>query len=399
MFELKKMKSKKLYTEFAPPERSSTKIIKKQVAQFLKYDLSCPAVQTLMNTTPDFLMVLNDKRQVIYCNDNFLSFSGYQSKDDIYGNRPGELLNCVHSAVNEAGCGTSKFCKKCGAVIAIINAIAGKKEIQECRIIQKDSGRAFVFRVFTSYLKSGNEGFCIMAISDISHEKRRRALERIFFHDIMNTLNSLNGCIEMLSESRPEINDDLIQLLSNLSDKIIDEIEAQRELTAAETDELNVQLAEYKSLSILEDLKAICEQNPVAHNKWIDIDPVSTDITFFTDRVILSRIISNMMKNALEATPEQGQIQIGCQLKAQKIVFWVHNSSHIPEEIQFQIFQRSFSTKGANRGQGTYSIRLLTERYLGGKVTFESKESSGTIFQVFLPLNINHFNQKDNNHG
>jgi len=393
------MKQTTLNTEFAPPERFPSEIVQKQVAQFLRYDLSCPAVQVLMNTTPDFLLVLNNKRQVIYCNDNFFNFSGAQSKDEIYGKRPGELLDCIHSSINEGGCGTTRFCKKCGAVIAILNGISGRKDIQECRIIQKNTGKAFVLRVFTSFLKSTNENFCIMAITDISHEKRRRSLERIFFHDIMNSLTSLRGCIEMLDEGGQEMYENITPILESISAKIVDDIEAQRELTAAENDDLKVEWSEISSLGLLEDLKEMCEKNPVANNKWIDIDSVSKNITFTTDRILLSRVIVNMIKNALESTPEQGAIKMGCQPQNQEIVFWVQNSECIPEEVQLQMFQRSFSTKGPNRGQGTYSMRLLTESYLHGRVSFESNESFGTIFQVFLPLKINQFKKEEKNHG
>jgi sensor histidine kinase regulating citrate/malate metabolism len=53
--------------------------------------------------------------------------------------------------------------------------------------------------------------------------------------------------------------------------------------------------------------------------------------------------------------------------------------------IQLQLFQRSFSTKGAGRGIGTYSIKMFTEKHLGGQVRFDSFEPVGTIFQVMLP--------------
>jgi sensor histidine kinase regulating citrate/malate metabolism len=49
-----------------------------------------------------------------------------------------------------------------------------------------------------------------------------------------------------------------------------------------------------------------------------------------------------------------------------------------------QIFQRSFSTKDRNRGIGTYSVKLVTENYLKGKVSFISNEAEGTIFKVEL---------------
>ena len=46
----------------------------------------------------------------------------------------------------------------------------------------------------------------------------------------------------------------------------------------------------------------------------------------------------------------------------------------MPRQVQLQIFKRSFSTKGAARGLGTYSMRLLSERYLKGVVSFTGEK-------------------------
>jgi sensor histidine kinase regulating citrate/malate metabolism len=59
----------------------------------------------------------------------------------------------------------------------------------------------------------------------------------------------------------------------------------------------------------------------------------------------------------------------------------------IEPKNQHLIFKKRFSTKGKGRGLGTYSIKMLTENYLKGKVFFESSPESGTIFSVQLPLN------------
>ena len=64
----------------------------------------------------------------------------------------------------------------------------------------------------------------------------------------------------------------------------------------------------------------------------------------------------------------------------------MHNPSVMPRDIQLQVFQRSFSTKGSGRGLGTYSVRLFTEKYLGGSISFRSAEGEGTTFRVTLPL-------------
>ncbi|WP_338098435.1 ATP-binding protein [Methanolapillus ohkumae] len=58
----------------------------------------------------------------------------------------------------------------------------------------------------------------------------------------------------------------------------------------------------------------------------------------------------------------------------------------IPEESKPHIFKKRISTKGEMRGLGTYSVRLLGEKYLGGKVGFTSNSCDGTTFFIDLPL-------------
>jgi signal transduction histidine kinase len=75
-------------------------------------------------------------------------------------------------------------------------------------------------------------------------------------------------------------------------------------------------------------------------------------------------------------------------LRDDGVQFSVRNPGVIPPEVQLQLFQRSFSTKGANRGLGTYSVKLLTERYLGGRVWLNSNPDDGTVFHVWYPLTL-----------
>jgi len=65
--------------------------------------------------------------------------------------------------------------------------------------------------------------------------------------------------------------------------------------------------------------------------------------------------------------------------------FTVHNPGEMPQEASLQVFQRSFSTKGTGRGLGTYSMKLLSEQYLQGKVGFSSTPEEGTLFFAEYP--------------
>jgi sensor histidine kinase regulating citrate/malate metabolism len=95
-----------------------------------------------------------------------------------------------------------------------------------------------------------------------------------------------------------------------------------------------------------------------------------------------------MVKNAFEASSDGDTVTIGSSNNEGHVDLWVHNSAVMPPAIQAQVFQRSFSTKGNGRGLGTYSMKLLGERYLKAKVSFTSSESKGTVFTIRCPSRI-----------
>jgi signal transduction histidine kinase len=222
---------------------------------------------------------------------------------------------------------------------------------------------------------------------DISNEKRRKVLERIFFHDILNTAGAISGLAELLVEgvlSLDEAKDDLLETARVL----VSEIRSQRELLAAENNELIVDPVALHSRVFLESVIFTYRNNPLGRERRIVVAPEISDTVFHSDERLLGRVIGNLLKNALEASPTGGIVTVGCKTHGDEIFFWCSNGGAIPRETQLQIFNRSFSTKDPGRGIGTYSVKLLTERYLKGRVSFSSNEDEGTTFTVTLPLDI-----------
>ena len=124
------------------------------------------------------------------------------------------------------------------------------------------------------------------------------------------------------------------------------------------------------SVEFLGSVIGLISSHEVGHNKIVLIAENSYDTEFMTDRILLQRIIINMLKNALEATAYEGIVLAGVENRGENIRFWVRNEGVMPHHVQMQIFKRSFSTKGKGRGIGTYSVRLLAENYLKGKAGF-----------------------------
>jgi signal transduction histidine kinase len=343
----------------------------------------------IMDSTPFCVVVLNEYRQIVYANKALKDFIKDKNVELPFGKRMGEVLSCKNAFLTPSGCGTSEFCDTCGALKVILSSLNGEEDVQECRIIQKDTNEALDLRVWAKQLKTDNQVFSIFSFADISHEKRRQVLERIFFHDVLNTASGLSSYINLLKDSTKEEIEEMMPIASYLITNLVEEIKSQRDLTKAENQELLVNLQSCDSIKIVNDLNKLYNKRIISEEKYIEIDPNCERIVFTSDPILVSRVLSNMIKNALESTKRQGTIKIGCKLLDDKIRFSVSNPGYISLIVQNQIFQRSFSTKGMGRGLGTYSMKLLTERYLKGSIYFSTSEKEGTTFIVEYPVNYN----------
>jgi signal transduction histidine kinase len=176
--------------------------------------------------------------------------------------------------------------------------------------------------------------------------------------------------------------------LRSATENLVDEVMAQRDIAEAESNELTFTAGKVDTIEILRDLRGLYVHSPVAQGRIIAIDQNCANISIVTDIRLVKRVLGNMLKNALEALPFGGTALLSCSEEPSHVVFLVHNEGYIPLSTQDNIFHRTFSTKGKNRGMGTYSMLLLAERYLKGSVGFHSTEDAGTVFYLKIPKTI-----------
>lgn len=376
------METGPLTSEFASPERSDENEIKRQGRLFSR----SRQAKRFANFVPDPVLVLNQNRQVVFSNTAAIKLVETVGTGDPTGLRPGELLRCENALAGICGCGTSSLCRYCGAVKAILSGLKGVDAIEECHIDQGPSGESLLFRCYTYPLKIGQEIFAVFILRDVTQETRVQILEHVFFHDIKNTLTALNGWVSMLKNVNGAKAREVRDVLVLLADELSDDVNAQEQLMSAETNQLAVSIGTVNSLALLKEAAALYKEHELARGKQISINPDSASIDFRSDHSLLKRVLCNMTKNALEATEEGNAIDLGCFAGNMGVEFRVHNPGLIPPDVRAQIFKWSFSTKGKGRGLGTYGMRLLTERYLGGKVWLVSTEDEGTTFIARYPL-------------
>ncbi len=378
-------------TEFAPAERAS----KDQIASEHASVGILTTVVSVLDAMPHIVFVLNEYRQAVFANRFFYDTFNVDNANEVLGLRPGEAVDCIHATETIGGCGTTKHCRDCGAVLAILSSLEGRKDVRECRIMRKDDCQVFDLLVKAAPLVIKNKVFTIVSAVDISHEKRRRVLERVFFHDVINLAGGIEGLSRELCESLSEEDSEsayLASIINSSTCELMEQIYAQRDLAAAENNELSVKVSYIGSSELSRGIADLYRSHPMAEDRTVEFDPSSQNIDFESDTTLLKRIIGNLVKNALEASRTNETVTIGCNKQDDCVRFWVHNPAVIPKQIQRQLFQRSFSTKGEGRGIGTYTIRLLTEKYLKGSVSFTSTEERGTVFYVSLPSSLDRSN-------
>lgn len=345
----------------------------------------------LADLDPNPLAVLGHDRRALYGNPAAWELAGVQDNVQFQGRRIGEVLHCIHSLEPE-GCGETASCQYCGANRSIRSSLEGAPNTDECRITaytpNGNAGLEFAVQSRPVIWKGQKAVFC--ALKDISHEKRRRILERTFFEDIVRAAGSAQGISEMLlTEQRDRNGEEHAELLRQMRDTcgtMLTEIRNQQTLLAAETDHLQVAWKRVAIGDCIETAVAMASCLTAANGKNIFPAPPPAKTMFWTDPELLGLVLMNLLKNALEASMPGQEVRLRGLVVGDKVQFSVWNKGLMTKEARMQMFQRSFSTKGAGRGLGTYSLRLLAESFLGGEVSFTSSESAGTNFVVSLPV-------------
>lgn len=373
----------KIPTYFAPAERATAEELEEQIERVKRSSVNFQ----LLNKLKNFAIVVNSLRQIVFINDAFLQLLGLHDEGLIFGKRPGEVIGCINGSVSEGGCGTQKECRSCGAVNAILAALHGESDERDTRIRIGTGLKTLNLKTYSSLVEIEGEKFVLLVFTDTSADVSRRSIEKVFFHDILNLAGAVFSFSEMITEVSPREANHIVDIINTISDKLIDEILVQRQIALAEQSELVVAPETTSITKIINDSLKVYEHHSLIGICSLRYINPEEDIAISTDSGIVRRVLSILLKNALEDTRTGGKVTVLSKVEEGFAQIVVSNPGYIMPNVAYQIFQKSFSTKNANRGMGTYSAKLLTEKYLKGTLTFTSEKLSGTHFILSLPLN------------
>jgi putative PEP-CTERM system histidine kinase len=116
------------------------------------------------------------------------------------------------------------------------------------------------------------------------------------------------------------------------------------------------------------------------------LDCMGDDLTVNADGAQLARVIGHVLQNALEATPDSGNVHIQANKADNRVNLEIRDTGcgMDAEFIRDRLFRPFDSTKGAGMGIGAYECQEYV-RELGGNITVESNPGVGTTFHIWLP--------------
>jgi signal transduction histidine kinase len=374
-------------TSFATADRVDAETLETQIKTVGNH----PVISMLAKSIDSVFAVCNTERQILTANAELLNLLGIDDPNSVLGLRPGEALGCIYSHCSEGGCGTSEFCRSCGAAIAIVSSLeTNQPSEQMCAITINgmNEKRDLYFKVRSVPFKIDEENFLLITMQDITRLQNLQAFERLFLHDISNLATSISGLSEFAKECEPEDYPMLIHALNSASNKLVNEIKLQKTLfNGNQPDNYNVDLQKVTVKEIFEDTVDSISSHPQLKGKKLRKPEIFPNKHFVSDKILLEKILYNLLLNAFEATSPGRAVRFWIDCGKSQLTFCVWNHKPVSDKVINRIFQRNYTTKsGQGHGQGTYIIKYIGESLLGGKVSFESSEDRGTVFKFSLPL-------------
>lgn len=346
-----------------------------------------PVVSALLETLGSAAAILDANRQIVAVNGAYLALLGVDDPAAALGLRPGEALSCAHAGEGPDGCGTGPACPSCGQAVAMLVASRGHAAERVCALSRRwgDRTEERAFRVRVAPIELDGERFFVASLSDVTEANQRAMVQRILLHDLSNLATGLQAASGVVGGA-PDLAD--VQLLTR---QLLAEVRLQRALTSGDPGAYVPSRQPVRIAAALELARRTVAGHPAAAGKELALAAPGGEESVVADPAPLQHVLTNMLLNALEATPRGGTVRLGARRSEGEVAFRVWNPGAIPAAVAPRLFQRHFTTKpGEGRGQGTWSMKLFGEQLLGGQVRFSSSAADGTWFELSLPAPPRH---------
>jgi len=199
-------------------------------------------------------------------------------------------------------------------------------------------------------------------------------------HEIKNPLTPMKLTLQMMQREKD------LDELQEMSKHLLEEIEGLTSIAEAFS-----RFAQMPSLRLeTHDISYLSNRAIALYSdrgvQFLSDGPVYASV----DKEQWSRIIHNLIKNALQSVPEDRQPEIVVRVQKEQgkgTISVSDNGTGIPDEMKERVFEPNFTTKSSGMGLGLAMVKNLIQNF-GGTIAFENGKQ-GAVFTITIPTKQN----------
>lgn len=263
-----------------------------------------------------------------------------------------------------------------------INATRLEKQNKKIEIDSSSEEIATLVNSYNRMIDELEESAVKLATSE--REQAWREMAKQVAHEIKNPLTPMRLSVQSFQRKFDPEDSTIHQKVDEYTKTLIQQIDTMSSIASAFSNFAKMPAQQNETLNVVNVVK-------------LALDIFSEDYIFFTaeeeeiianfDRTQLIRVVTNLVKNAIQAIPEDRDpkimVSVLRELNYVNIVV-KDNGKGISEENSMKIFEPKFTTKTSGMGLGLAMVKNIVETY-NGSITFTSEPGKGTTFTVSFP--------------
>ena len=226
----------------------------------------------------------------------------------------------------------------------------------------------------------------VKKLSKSNKEQAWREMAKQVAHEIKNPLTPMRLSIQSFKRNFDKNDSEFKSRLDEFSKTLIQQIDTMSTIASAFSNFAEMPAQQGEKINIIETTKLALK---IFKENYIVFSSEFKDLQVRIDRTQMVRIITNLIKNALEACEliKEPKVQVIIEKKKKEVLISViDNGEGISKELKNKIFEPKFTTKTSGMGLGLGMVKNLVDSY-DGRISVRSKIDSGTTFSIAFPLN------------
>lgn len=220
----------------------------------------------------------------------------------------------------------------------------------------------------------------------IEREETWREAARQVAHELKNPLTPMRLQMQNFQRRFNPEDPEIHEKVNELSKGIIKQIDTLSGIAEAFSDYTKMPVRKDETIHLIEEIDTALE---LFDEDVVEFQHEDKEIYLQFDPNYLVRVITNLVKNAIQAVPSKQKPKV--QITVKKLQDHVEisvkdNGTGIPDDVSKKLFEPKFTTKSSGSGLGLPMVKKIVEEY-NGTIRFRNNPEIGATFIVTLPFN------------